>query len=299
MSSEEGDDCPCCSEVCAKDGGLKCGGCCDRYHFGSCSGITKKTFRSKGDSWRKAWQCPSCVRANSKGSKKVEDIDFAASFAALHSKLDGLMTLKSTVEKIEQSVQVMSDKHDKILEQLSRHDKEIAALKKRLTGIEKREHACESEQIVQDIADLEWQSRKLNLEFHGIPVAENEDLLAKVNEVATQINVPHLATSDVVSVHRLPASRDKIPGIIVRFSNQTVKDSFLDKKTELNRSKSNFFILENLTKRNRHLLAVAKAWTQNNGYRYAWHRNNKIFVKRIDGDKAIIVRNERDLDSLV
>lgn len=84
-------------------------------------------------------------------------------------------------------------------------------------------------------------------------------MLAKVNEVATQINVPHLATSDVVSVHRLPVIRDKIPGIIVRFSNLTMKDSFLDKKTELTRSKSKFFILENLTKRNRHFLAVAKA----------------------------------------
>lgn len=298
MSSGEGDDCPCCGEVCAKDGGLKCEGCCDKYHFGSCSGISKKTFRSKAESWRKAWRCPSCMRVNSNGGKKEEAIDFSASFAALHVKLDGLMTLKSTVENIEQSVQVMSDKHDKILEQLSRQDKEIAALKKRVTEIERKEHACEAEQIAQDIDDLEWQSRKLNLEFHGIPVAENEDLLAKINEVATKINVPHLASSDVVSVHRLPASRDKIPGIIVRFSNYNVKDSFLEKKTELNRSKSKFFILENLTKRSRHLLAAAKAWAQNNGYRYAWHRNNKILVRRGDGDKAFIVRNEWDLDSL-
>lgn len=127
-------------------------------------------------------------------------------------------------------MQVMSDKHDQILEQLSHQDKEIAALKKRVSRIEMREHACEAEQIAQDIDDLEWQSRKLNLEFHGIPVAEDEDLLAKVTEVATKINVPHLASSDVVSVHRLPASRDKIPGIIVRFSNHAVKDSFLKKK---------------------------------------------------------------------
>lgn len=97
MSSEEGDDCPCCSEVCAKDEGWRCGGCCDRYHFGSCSGVSKKTFRSKVESWLKARRCPSCKLVNSDGRKNEEPIDFTASFAALHSKLDGLMTLKSTV----------------------------------------------------------------------------------------------------------------------------------------------------------------------------------------------------------
>lgn len=161
------------------------------------------------------------------------------------------MTLKYTVERIEQSVQVISDKHDQILEQLSNQHKEIAALKKSVSGIEMREHACEAEQIAQDIHDLEWQSRKLSLKCYGIPVAEDEDLLGKVNEVATKINIPHLTSSDVVSVHRLPASRHKIPGFIVRFSNYSVKYSVLEKKTELNRSKFNFFILENLTKRRR------------------------------------------------
>lgn len=58
---------------------------------------------------------------------------------------------------------------------------------------------------MQDINDLEWQSRKLNLKFYGIPVSENEDILSKVNAVGSKIIVTELSITDVVSMHRLPA----------------------------------------------------------------------------------------------
>ncbi|KAH9379171.1 hypothetical protein HPB48_011030 [Haemaphysalis longicornis] len=92
--------------------------------------------------------------------------------------------LQSTVEKLERSVDLMSSKYDEILDHMRKQEKEIATLRKRVHGIEIREQNFGADQVLQEIDDLEWQSRKLNLEFHGIPVSEDEDLLFKVNDVA-------------------------------------------------------------------------------------------------------------------
>lgn len=282
--------------------GLVCDGCGDSYHFGKCSGITASTFKSKGKSWKKAWRCSTCKSSGAKASQhsnsKTEQ-DLLSMFATMNAKLDDLMGLKCTVQKIEQSVDMMSSQYDKILEHMRKQDKELAQLKKRVSAVESQQQTLETDQIRQDLDDLEWQSRKLNLEFHGIPFTEDEDPLSKVNAVAATIQVPELTASDVVSVHRLPSSRDRVPAIIVRFANQSTKDAFLKKKSELNKLKHHCYILENLTKKNKALLAVTKEWARNCGFKYAWHKNGKIYIKQKDGEKPLIVRNQSDLDSLV
>lgn len=151
-------------------------------------------------------------------------------FDTMNGKLDDLMELKSTVQKIESSVDMMSSQYDKILEHMRKQDKELAQLKKRMSAVESQQQTLETEQIRQDLDDLEWQSRKLNLEFHGIPFTDDEDPLSKVNAVAAKMQVPALAASDVVSIHRLPTSRDRVPAIIVRFANQSIKDVFLERR---------------------------------------------------------------------
>lgn len=218
-------------------------------------------------------------------------------FDTMNGKLDDLMELKSTVQKIESSVDMMSSQYDKILEHMRKQDKELAQLKKRMSAVESQQQTLETEQIRQDLDDLEWQSRKLNLEFHGIPFTADEDPLSKVNAVAAKMQVPALAASDVVSIHRLPTSRDRVPAIIVRFANQSIKDVFLEKKNELKKMKDQCYILENMTKKNKALLAVTKEWARNHDFKYAWHRNGKMFLRKKDGEKALMVRKEDDLRS--
>lgn len=304
MSGNENDVCPRCNNNCSDGGALSCGACDYFYHFGDCSGVAESTFKTKGESCRKAWNCPTCRAAKSRGSqsgrsKKESDDNVASILVGINEKLEKLMTLKNTVESIEQSVQLMSDQYDELLVHVRHQDKEKSQIKKRVDILERREQSGGTHQLMQDVNDLEWQSRKLNLEFHGIPVSENEDLLSKVNDVASKINVPELGMTDVVSIHRLPAARDKVPGIIVRFARQSVKDAFLAKKSELNRLKIYCFILENLTKRNKVLLTATKDWARNHDYKYVWHKNGRIYIRQKDGERAIIVRNESDLDEIV
>ncbi|KAH7981757.1 hypothetical protein HPB52_001059 [Rhipicephalus sanguineus] len=108
-----------------------------------------------------------------------------------------------------------------------------------------------------EIDDLEWRSRRLNLEFHGIPKTEPEDLLSKINEIAAQL---HLDTLDVAAVHRLPSRPDRIPAVIVRFTRQEVRDKWLAGRRALRIANSNVYVSENMTKRSRDLLSKCKEW---------------------------------------
>lgn len=54
------------------------------------------------------------------------------------------------------------------------------------------------ERLNQKVNDLEYRSRKENLEIHGIPKAENEALLARINEIVSQLNVRVLAADQII-----------------------------------------------------------------------------------------------------
>lgn len=189
---------------------VKCAECAAVYHFGKCAGVTEKSFRGKNVSAKETWRCPTCrsatPRAESRGSVEPE-IDINLVLASINQKLDSLPRLTEKVEAMEKSLQFMSNKFDEFELKFSRQDNEIKELKKRVTELEDKDDTNQVNltQLQEEINDLEYRSRQLNLEIHGIPKAENENLLALLNNVAEKLDVPPLAQSDLAAVHRLPS----------------------------------------------------------------------------------------------
>lgn len=175
------DTCLCCNdELTDEDDTMKCAECGYNYHFGSCSGVSESTFKSKGEIWRKAWRCQTCWTAKSRSSQgekpRQDESNLAAVIIGINQKLSTLMELKDTVSAIEVSVNMMSTQYDEILKQMRQHDTEIKDLKKRMANMETREKEVNVQQMTQDINALEWQTGKMNLEIHGIPVSGRENL---------------------------------------------------------------------------------------------------------------------------
>lgn len=255
------------------------------------------TLKTKGEAYRNAWKCPAC-RLSQKGGKQKCGEDMSVLLANINRKLDDLLTLKETVVGIETSVQLMSDQYDSILSHMKEQDRELKDLKKRVEAIEQSEKEAKLKQLQLQVNDLEWRSRKLNLEFHGIPKTEGEDLISKVNNIAEKLEMPELSQSDVTAIHRLPSKPDKIPGIIIKFASQTTRDAWLDRRARLRNAGINAYVSENMTTYNRELLAKTKEWAKGKGFLYVWHRNGKLFVRRKDGERSYIVKNEDDLRAL-
>lgn len=145
---------------------------------------------------------------------------------------------------------------DDLLKRTENNERDVLDLKRRIEMIERREG--ETAQLSSEVDNLEWRSRRLNLEFHGIQQTAREDLLGKINEIAAHIELPQLVESDVVAVHRLPSRKDKIPVVICRFATQAKRDLWLENKNKIRSSSDDSYVLENLTKRTRDLLFETK-----------------------------------------
>lgn len=294
--------CPSCSEELPETGEvLNCSECDYSFHLGACSGISAKAFKTKDDSFKQAWLCSACKpqkSQTSKGRKQKSEVDMASLLANMNTKLDSLMTIKETVDNIEKTVKHLSDDYDDLLKKVNRHDGELKNIQKRMETIENQNQKSEIKQLKREMNDLEWRSRKLNLELHGIAKSENENLLQKVNEIAAKLELAPLVETDITAAHRLPGKPDKVPGIIVRFTKQSTRDAWLHAKKKLNKDRSGPFILENLTRHNRALLQTAKDWASDKQYAYVWHHNGSILVRKKTGDRAIVVKDEDDLQRI-
>lgn len=281
---------------------ITCSVCKFKFHLGDCSGVSEDSFTGKRDSTKKNWKCDTCRGATRKENGAAEkpriDVDVASQLLALNTKIDALLDLPAKIGELEQSVQLLSDKFDEFQARLASQEKVTKELTKRVEKLESADSSKELVQLQQEVHNLEYRSRRLNIEIHGVQEEENEDLLTKVNEIAEQIKVPALNRNDIETVHRLPAKPGKTRGIIVRFTSQEMRDSWLVNKKELKKGNRNAYICENLTRHSRALLIKAKEWALQSGYQFAWHSYGKVRVKKAIGDEAIVIRSERDLAAL-
>lgn len=200
--------------------------------------------------------------------------------AEMNRKLDSLLSLKTAVESIEHSVQMLSDQYDEVLKCLNVRGNDINGLKKRVDQIERVGTEHEVQELKSQLNNLEWRSRRQNLEIHGVCETEREDLLSVVNDVAAKLGVDELKSEEVLAVHRLPAKPGNTKGIIVRFARQETRELWLSKKRALNRASGTgrLYIAENMTRQGRNPLWQVKEWARAKHYQFVWYRNGKVFV---------------------
>ncbi|XP_077496226.1 uncharacterized protein LOC144114486 [Amblyomma americanum] len=216
----------------------------------------------------------------------------------MESKIDSLLAMSSKLESLESSVSLLSDKFDEFQTRLLAQEKSTKDVTKRVERLEKAEWACEIAQLNKDVDSLEWRSRRLNIEIHGLPETENEDLLKKVNEIGTKLELDEVCSSDITALHRLPAKPGKTRGVIVRFAKQEVRDAWLAKRQALRDDNTGKYMCENMTRYTRTLLTVAKEWAKESGYAFVWHVNGKVLVRKQAGARAVVIRDKDDLANL-
>lgn len=283
-------DCGLC--VGSDDDCMVCSECLSSYHIGTCSGISERTFRAKSDATKKQWRCPTCRGAR---AKKVVDHPSVLAIAEL---TETVKNLKDTIAHIEASVQMLSDKYDGVLTAIKEQDNKLSDMKRKVDSAESSSNTKQILDIKGELNELERHNRRLNLEFHGIRKTEHENLLDKVNAIAASIAMPALTGTDVTAIHRLPSKAERTPGIIVRFSQQSVRDSWLHSRKKLRDTKSEVMIQENLTKQTRTLLREAKQWARENDVRFVWCANGKVLMRRRDGFPAVLVKRKEDFSKL-
>lgn len=286
---------------------VRCSDCEYAYHLGKCSGVSASTYRSKGESLRKAWKCATCESAKRKSGRQCDEPNIATKLQELNDKMtqllplvakvDALSQLMTKITDIENSVQHLSEKYDCVLANLETNTKDIAILKKKVAGIESTTSPA-VRQVQMQLNDIEQYSRRQNMEIHGLPHEVNENLLQKLNDLASKLELPELLESDLEGLHRLPAPVNKVPSVVVRFDSYLLKKKWMKARPSLDVKAKGHRFFDNLTADNRRLLWQARTKATALGYRFAWQNEGRVFVRKAEGVKALRIHNERDLDNI-
>ena len=152
---------------------------------------------------------------------------------------------------------------------------------------------------------LEQYGRRQNLEIVGIPVTSNEDTNAIVQEIAELLLV-RISSKDISTSHRLHTKSKSNPTpIFVRFVNCDVRNRIYNNRenarnadfTKLSiKGVEKIFINENLTYLKKKLFWKSKQKAKEAGYKFFWTMNGNVFVRKLEDDKPILIKNEQDLD---
>ncbi|XP_077976186.1 uncharacterized protein LOC144432047 [Styela clava] len=162
--------------------------------------------------------------------------------------------------------------------------------------------------VSEKLEDQERRGRLENLEFHGIPVKQNEDTDEIVCNIAKMVGV-NIQASDISVSHRMPTGGEetRTPAIIAKFIHGKNKIKIFEKRKVLRSVKSSahfseppkIFIAENLTALNKDLYFRARTAKNNCGYKFIWTSNGRVYVKKnADIKNSLNIRCEEDLSKI-
>nr|XP_022908626.1 uncharacterized protein LOC111419968 [Onthophagus taurus] len=304
----------CGQKVGRNAGGMQCESCSVWFHS-KCTDIPKGSVAAlsiPGASWR----CKVCRSPESRRRSSLFCPPPAAPpvpslpAATLESVLDAvreirsdLKTLNSRYADLVESVQFCSNK-------VSEFEGVIGRLHNQFKLVEKitAENVTLKREVVDltsRVSELEQYSRRSNLEIQGIPQKNNEDLVKVLSSIGESLDVS-ISPSEVDAIHRVPQG----PG---RASNSDPKAIVLLAAAKLRRRSApkdsgpglsidgisdKLFINEHLTQANKILFGRTKKMAREKKYKYVWIRDCKIFVRKGDDSRPILIRSTGDIDKL-
>ncbi|XP_046663120.1 uncharacterized protein LOC124356018 [Homalodisca vitripennis] len=208
------------------------------------------------------------------------------------------------------SVQFMSDKIDSSNKLMHDIKQEMSTLRKENEELRLKNHNLTSDvrNLRERVRALEQYTRKNNLEISGVPETPNEDTICLLKDIAKIIGV-EVDVTHLNAAHRIPSfNKRQPPPIIVQFQQRIIKDMWLKKFKEtrnLSAKQVNpaypdqrVYISDHLSPENKQFLTKLKAKCSEVGYKFAWTRDGKFFVRKDEGDKCQKIDTVEDLEKL-
>ena len=157
---------------------------------------------------------------------------------------------------------------------------------------------------------LEQYTRKFNVEVHGIPECEGENLADIIIKIGQKISVD-ITSQDIDIVHRLRKKTLTTKPIIVRFTSYRKKREFYQARFNLKTTKiseiiasvqheveAKIYINENLTQRRQELLAKARKMRKAKKLVRVWTADGKLFVRKTEESRPVRISEDWDLENL-
>jgi len=198
----------------------------------------------------------------------------------------------------------------KFCAKLTNKKKDIKLVNKRANDLQKK-----NKKDYNNIDKLKQYDRRQNLEFHGVPRLENENVTQIVLDLVRKLDV-NINEDDILIAHRLPQkqsfgqaraskSANKHPTIIApsvsryernqiyasRFNAKNIEEFPVDGMDKL-------YINENLTQRRKQLFWLTKQKAKDMDYSYIWTYNGQIYEREDKNSDRLHIKHESDLDDM-
>ena len=190
-----------------------------------------------------------------------------------------LINIQVNVAKILNENQELRKDIKSLKESIQFSDEQVAIVKKENEDLVQKNNALENKvyDLGQRMRNLEFDhdalvqyTRKFNVEVHGIPEYEGENLADIIIKIGQKISVD-ITSQDIDIVHRLRKKTPTTKPIIVRFTSYKKKREFYQARFNLKTTKiseiiesvkhdveARIYINENLTQRRQELLAKTR-----------------------------------------
>ncbi|KAL0838632.1 hypothetical protein ABMA28_016714 [Loxostege sticticalis] len=239
---------------------------------------------------------------------------------------EDLCTLKSEVYDLKLNQHSIQKEHNDFVADLSKQKNDHNNLCEKTKTLE-----CDLIDAKKQIKELteqqnikDQQGRINNLEISGVPQTKGENLYNVLHIIATKIGFA-LSSADVDFIHRVrrfttkaprnnlhthegESTASSVPNIIVKFTQRKRKCEFLaavrarrgltTADLDIDGASSPIFINDHLTPHNKVIYARARRLGKELGYKYIWLNDCKIFLRKSDTTKSILINNEKDLDRI-
>ena len=219
-----------------------------------------------------------------------------------------LTTIKSDLRGLQDSVQFLSDSHDAFRTSVDCLLKDNAQLKK-----ENQELKTTVSNLSERLNNMEQHLRENNLELHGVPEFQNENLLNLLSQCSKVVGLQQ-GVNDIVHCTRVAKlnKENKSPRtIIVRFRGVRCRDEFYSAVYRYNKANPNdklntsllgiagdkkpVYVSEHLSPINKALHAATRQKAKDVGYSFVWVRNGRIYVRKEPGSAYIHIKNNDSL----
>lgn len=338
MANLDETDCIACFAPVPTDGTfIKCFSCKHAYHLDACSGIADRTFRSMGGAKREKWICRTCRNRESRsvigttGEAVLPPEDDAVSahlaqinvkLELLHSlkanvdrlcelpaKVDDLLSLRPSVDAMKETIKGLQEsvgKCESMMQLVTANDKEVKLLRSEVEVLQTTvtDQTAIIEQLQANVNSSEQYSRRCNMEIHGIPCANGEDLSVTMADLAVKLGLATHTPDRVVACHRLSSRHEGAAPILVQFTSVSVKEHWMNARKKLatlsrSENQQRIYFNENLTRTNKDLFWQARNKGREKSYKFVWVKNSAIFAKKDENSSPVRISSTRDLGKIV
>lgn len=236
------------------------------------------------------------------------NIETLSNEAASLPASDAIKLILETLQGITKSIGDLVKSNNELMCENKNQSKKIDNLIEDIKICKKENEVIKRENIFlhEKINNLEQYSRNYNLEIQGVPFDKTENTYNITVDVANQLGC-NIDTSDIEFCHRLKNNSknpNQPPTIIAKFYSRRIKETILDgrktKKFILARdigyqnSVLRIYVNEHLTATNKNLYWLARN-TKQFGYKYAWVRSGRIYIRQDDNSPVIPINRPTDI----